>query len=192
MYVYIFPRNIFLSIQIPCNLVVPTDILHSTSHSDLNTGKCLIVIWLFILNSLCTFFHHLKQNSLLSVPVLMFDLFCPFFTSYEQKGNAALPYSVPRYFKFLNSFPHTTAKAVCIWGRMRKRLGQKNPFIESKLFQLCNKYCEWGTASLNTMHGTETGKNKREKMHLTLMSKRKHYHRNFHTQCAKKSLSDLE
>lgn len=141
---------------------------------------CLIVIWLLILNSLYTFFQHLKQTSLLSVLVLMFDTFCPFFTSYEQKGNPALPYSVPRYFKFLNSFPYTTAKAACIWGRMRKGLGQKNPFIESYPFHLCNKYCKWGTAilsSLNTMHGIESGKNKREKMHLTLMSRGKHYHR---------------
>lgn len=180
VYIYIFHQDIFLSIQIPCSLVVPTEILRSTQHSELNTGKRLIVIWLFILNSLCTFFHQLKQNSLLSVPVLMFDMFCPFFTSYEQQCNPALPCSVPRYFKFPNSFPYTTAKAACRWGRMRKGRGQKNPFIESKLFRCYNKYCKWGTAILssrNTMYGMETGKKKREKMHLTLMSRGKHYHR---------------
>lgn len=96
----------------------------------------------------------------------MFDMFCPFFTSYEQQCNPALPSSVPRYFKFLNSIPYTTAKAACIWGTMRKGLGQKKPFIESKLFHQCNKNCKWGTAILsshNTMHGMETGKKKEGK-----------------------------
>lgn len=137
----------------------------------------MIIIWLFILNSLCTFFDQLKQNSLLSVMVFMFDIFCPFFTSYEQKGDLALARLVPRYFNFLSSFLYTTAKATCIWGRMRKGLGQKNPFTESNLFHLgINKYCKWGIAilsSLDTMHGKETGKNQREKMHLDSTSRGK-------------------
>lgn len=106
--------------------------------------------------------------------------FCSFFTSYEQKGNLALAHSVPRYFNFLSSFLNTSAKATCIWGRVRKGLGQKNPFIESNLFHLwINKYCEWGIAilsSLNTTHGKKTRKNQREKTHLNLMSRGKDYH----------------
>lgn len=58
----------------------------------------MIIIWLFILNSLCMFLHQLKQNCSLSAVVLMSDIFCPFFTSYEQKGNVV--HSVPRYFNF--------------------------------------------------------------------------------------------
>lgn len=109
--------------------------------------QMLDYFWLFILNSLCTFFHQLKQHSLLSVIVLMFDRLCPFFTSYEQKSNLALAHSVPRYFNFSSSFFYRNAKETCIWGRMKKGLGQKNPFIESNLFHLqINKYRAWGIA----------------------------------------------
>lgn len=155
----------------------------------------MIIIWPFIWNSPRTFFHLLKQNSLLPIMALMPDVFRPFFTSYEQKVVVALARSVPRCLNFLSSLLCTRAKATCIWGRVRKELGQENPFLESNLFHLwINKYCEWGIAvlsSLNTTRGKETGENQREKTHLNLMSRGKQIiGGNFCLSSAKKSLSD--
>lgn len=97
----------------------------------------------------------------------MFDRLCPFFTSYEPKSNLALAHSVPRYFNFPSSFFYRNAKETCIWGRMKKGLGQKNPFIETNLFHLqINKYREWGIAipfPLENIHGKVHTKKKSPK-----------------------------
>lgn len=80
-------------------------------------------------------------------------------------------FQLPKQFSLYN------CKSNLHLGKNEEGLGQKNPFTESNLFHLgINKYCKWGIAilsSLNTMHGEETGKNQREKMHLSSMSRGK-------------------